>query len=111
MDNVKSDRYYVERILNNVKYLLNLSQKYTREEMLASETIMDSICFRFVQIAENASKLTVDFKNEHKEISWTSINGLRNRIVHDYGHTDERIVLDTLENDIPKLREKLESSI
>jgi uncharacterized protein with HEPN domain len=64
-----------------------------------------------VQIAENASKLTADFKNAHKEISWSSINGLRNRIVHDYGHTDETIVLDTLENDIPKLGEILESSI
>ena len=111
MDNVKNDQYYVIKILNDVKYLMGLKEKYAKEELLDNETVLDSILFRFIQIAENASKLTKEFKLEHEKIEWSSINGLRNRIVHDYGRTDMTVILQTLEYDIPYLREALEEAL
>ena len=47
-----------------------------------------------VQIAESASKLTAEFKRKHGSIDWQAINGMRNRIVHDFvkalkKHTEE----------------------
>ncbi|MEE1314261.1 MAG: HepT-like ribonuclease domain-containing protein [Faecalimonas sp.] len=42
-----------------------------------------------------------------KDVPWTDIYGLRNRIVHEYGHIDLQIVYDTLVYDIPELAEKL----
>ena len=80
----------------------------TNFELEKDETKLDSIFFRFIQIAENASKLTKEFKQAHSEISWNSISGLRNRIVHDYGHTDISIIFDTLSQDIPELGATLE---
>ncbi|MBE5743291.1 MAG: DUF86 domain-containing protein [Clostridiales bacterium] len=109
MDNIKNDRYYVDKILVDVRYLMGLSKKYTKEQILSDETVLDSIFFRFIQIAENSNKLTESFKNKNTEIAWSSISGLRNRIVHDYGHTDLNVILDTLQNDIPKLCVYLEN--
>ena len=37
--------------------------------------------------------------------------GLRNRIVHDYGHVDFQIVFDTLKTDVPDLLEIIGSII
>lgn len=111
MDNIKNDTYYVNKILIDVKYLIELSQKNTKEQIILNETILDSIFFRFIQIAENASKLSQEYKQTNNKIKWSSISGLRNRIVHDYGHTDINVILDTLEKDIPQLKKVLEKTI
>ena len=34
---------------------------------------------------------------------WHAIRGLRNRIVHDYGDVDVKIVYDTVKSNLPEL--------
>ncbi len=108
MDNIKDDKYYANKIMIDVQYLIGLKEKYAYEEIQTNEMVLDSIFFRFIQIAENATKLSKELKASHKDIDWGAISGLRNRIVHDYGHTDLSIILDTLKEDIPKLKKVLE---
>ena len=59
--------------------------------------------FRLIQISENAKKISQKFKDERKDIPWTALYGLRNRIVHDYGNVDLEIVYTTLKDDLPEL--------
>ena len=48
-------------------------------------------------------KISDEYKQEKSYIPWNSLYGLRNRIVHDYGNVDLKIVYETLKNDIPEL--------
>ncbi len=111
MDNVKNDKYYANKILVDVQYLMGLTEKYSYQEIEANETILDSIFFRFIQIAENATKLSKELKARENKIDWGAISGLRNRIVHDYGHTDLSIILSTLKEDIPELKNVMEKYV
>lgn len=52
-------------------------------------------------------KLTDQYKQEHSDIPWNAMYGLRNRIVHDYGNVDLNVVFETLKNDIPELLEMI----
>ena len=104
MDSVKNDKYYANKIMIDVQYLVGLTEKYSYEDIEANETILDSIFFRFIQIAENATKLSKELKARENKIDWGAIIGMRNRIVHDYGHTDLGIILSTLKEDIPELK-------
>ncbi|MBE6936992.1 MAG: DUF86 domain-containing protein [Ruminococcaceae bacterium] len=52
--------------------------------------------------------MTDEFKLAHKNIPWTDISGLRNRIVHDYGNVDLSIVWETLTRDVPRLETELQ---
>ena len=63
---------------------------------------------RLVQISENAKNLTDEFREQNDHIPWTDIYGLRNRIVHDYGHVDLEIVYDTLTKDIVEIKRFIE---
>ena len=58
---------------------------------------------KLIQISENAKKITDEYQRSHPDIPWSDINGLRNRIVHDYGNVDLNIVFETLKFDIPDL--------
>ena len=111
MDNVKNDKYYANKIMTDVQYLIGLTEEYSYEEIQVNETVLDSIFFRFIQIAENATKLSKELKTSEKSIDWGAISGLRNRIVHDYGHTDLSIILSTLKEDIPELKRVMEKYI
>ena len=56
----------------------------------------------------NSIKLTEAFKKQYKEVPWHAMKGMRNRIVHDYGEVDLKIVYDTIKLDLPKLVNILE---
>lgn len=62
-------------------------------EFSTNEILLDSMLFRMIQISENARKLSDEYKQQCNNIPWNALYGLRNRIVHDYGNVDLRVVL------------------
>lgn len=109
MDNIKDNQYYLDRIKTDLEFVIAHTQGKTKEEIEADELLIDSIMFRIIQIAENNSRLTDQFKAEHSEVPWIAIKGMRNKIVHDYGYVDLTIVYDTVIYGIPDMYEKLKS--
>ena len=103
MDNIKNDRYYLEKIVSDIGFVLDHTKNLKKEDLTENEVLLDSILFRLIQVAENSAKLSSNFKRAHSAIEWQSINGLRNRIVHDYGKVDLTIIYDTVVNDLPNL--------
>ena len=107
MDNAKDDRYYLSKIIDNASFVIEHTQKLSPDQFAADDVLIDSVMFRLVQISESASKLTADFKQKNNRIDWQAINGLRNRIVHDYGRVDLSIIYQTIREDLPRLKEYL----
>ncbi len=106
MDNVKNDRYYIQKIQNDLQFIVQHMKDVDIEELNANE-ILDSMLFRMIQLSENAKKLSDEYKEKRGYIPWNAMYGLRNRIVHDYGNVDLNIVFETLKNDIPELLEMI----
>lgn len=72
------------------------TQELTLGELESNEILVDSVMFRLIQIAENADKLTEDFKACYDRIPWRAMKGMRNRIVHEYGNVKMTVVYDTV---------------
>ena len=108
MDNVKNDVYYVKKMLKDISFILDNTKGITLEQLTDNEILCDSVLFRLIQISENSVKLTAEFKEAHKDIPWQAIKGMRNRIVHEYGEVELDIVHQTITEDIPEIRKKLE---
>lgn len=107
MNNIKNDRYYIERILVDSKFIVEHMKDVEIKQLEDNELLLDSMSFRLIQIQENSKKLTDEYKLKHKTIPWIDIAGLRNRIVHDYGNVDLSVIYNTLKNDIPYLISEL----
>ena len=108
MDNIKTDAYYLKKLVADVSFIMKHTKNLEAEELEQNEILIDSIMFRLIQIAENSDKLTESFKERYSMIPWRAVKGLRNRIVHDYGRVDMTVIYDTVKKDIPKLLEQLE---
>lgn len=103
MDNPKNDKYYIDKIVEDIEFVMKHMSKADKEELAQNELLLDSMLFRLIQISENGKRLSDEYKQARPEIPWVAITGLRNRIVHDYGSVDLSIVYDTLKDDIPEL--------
>ena len=100
----KDNRYYLEKMEENVNFILEHMNGVSKKQLESDPVLQDSMMLRLVQISENAKNLTDEFREQNAHIPWTDIYGLRNRIVHDYGHVDIGIVYDTLTRDIAEIK-------
>lgn len=107
MDNTKNNQYYVDRILTDLKFVIDHTQGKTQQQIEGDDLLVDSIMFRVIQIAENSMKLDEEFQKKNSHIPWRAIRGMRNMIVHNYGAVDLAIVYDTVANSIPELYKML----
>jgi len=99
----KDDSYYIEKVRNDLEFIVDHMNNTSLEELCNNDILLDSMMFRMIQISENAKNLSEPFKVSKKDIPWNAIYGFRNRIVHDYGHVDLQIIYKTLKDDIPEL--------
>lgn len=109
MDNTKNNQYYVDKILTDLKFVIDHTQGKTQRQIEGDDLLVDSIMFRVIQIAENSMKLDEEFQKKNSHIPWRAIRGMRNMIVHNYGAVDLAIVYDTVANSIPELYRMLSS--
>lgn len=54
-------------------------------------------------LGEAAGRVSLEFRQEHPEIPWHEIIGMRHRIVHEYLGVDEDVVWAVVRKDIPQL--------
>ena len=108
MDNKKDDNYYVKKIIDNINAIINYTKGLSYEEFVSKPEKIDASLFRLIQIAENMTHLSKNYKLLHNNIKWGQISGFRNGIVHDYGKTDYFIVHEIISSDIYKLKNDLE---
>ncbi len=111
MDNIKTDKYYVKKIIEHIDYVLEITDGLSLEQMKNNVMLVDSVLFRFIQIAEEAQELTDEFKNKTASLPWHQLNGIRNRIVHAYEIIRIDIVYDTIVKDLKPFRDTIESYI
>ena len=98
-----SDIKVLEKICSDIEFIIKAMEGVSLESFETDELLASAICFKFIQISENASKISEDFMVGNHEIPWSSIRGMRNRIVHDYGNVSLDIVYKTVKEDLPNI--------
>lgn len=76
MDNVKNDRYYIQKIRNDLQFIVQHMKDVDIEELNANEILLDSMLFRMIQLSENAKKLSDEYKEKRGYIPWNAMYGL-----------------------------------
>ena len=107
-ENKYSDKKSLVEIVDNCNMIYGHIERLgvTRITMLTDYTCLDAVSKRIENIGEIVhERLSEEFKEEHKEIDWHMISGMRHRLVHQYQDTKWDIVVDVTFDEIPKLKE------
>lgn len=97
----------LEKLRFYAKKVMAYCEGKTYESFSADSMLAEACVFNLGQMGEIARRVDSDFKDEHPEIPWRVINGLRNRIVHDYEGVNMRLIWEIINNDLPELIDKL----
>ncbi len=63
--------------------------------------------YHLERIGEAASQLGRDFHQAHPEVPWPQIIAMRNILIHEYFGIDLDAVWNTIERDLPILKQKI----
>lgn len=84
------------------------SQNLNKEDFLRNETLKRAFTRSLEIIGEATKNLPDSFKHEYAEVHWRRIAGIRDKLIHEYFGIDYDIVWNTVVNEIPDLKLRLE---
>ena len=84
---------------------------YTYDSFAEDTKLVEACVFNLSQLGELCRIVDDTFAHTHPEIPWREMYGLRNRIVHDYEGVNLRLVWEIISEDIPELKNTLQTLI
>lgn len=96
-------------MLKCIRHIREYSGAISFNEFAGNFMIVEACLYNIQVIGEAISKIPGDVKENNPKIPWKLINGMRNRLIHDYIGTDLSLVWNVIKNDLPDLETDLES--
>jgi uncharacterized protein with HEPN domain len=95
----------IERATGYLQPLQNL------EALQKNQQVQDAVVRNIEIIGEAVNKihtLAPDFINQHPELPWARMRGMRNVVIHEYFFVDSGIVWTTVKDDLPRLKQQID---
>lgn len=102
------DLVYLGHMLDMAKKAISKTQGLSRGAYDADENLRLALTHLIQIIGEAGRHLSREFSDQHPEIPWADIVGMRHKVVHDYLGVDEDIVWQVVTQDLPTLVAALE---
>ncbi len=81
----------------------------TYDDFAADTKTQDAVVRNLEILGEAVKNLPESFTAEYPEVPWRFIAGMRDKLIHHYFGVSLAIVWETVQSDIPALRERLKS--
>jgi uncharacterized protein with HEPN domain len=100
-------RHMADAAEEAVSFLGNLDANDLSNNRLVCQAVVRSLEI----IGEAAINISQSYRDNHPEIPWPKIKGMRNRLVHAYFEIDYEVIEKTVKLDLPDLIEILKKLI
>ena len=108
---MQRDLQFLLDMLQSAELVMSYTAQCSKDEFVANVQLQDSVIRRLLVIAEAARRVSDTTRQALPNISWQEINGMRNRLVHDYDDVNLNIIWDVVQFKLSPLIEELKSQI
>ena len=108
---MQRDPQFLLDMLQSAELIVDYTAQCSKDDFMASSQLQDAVIRRLLIIAEAARRVSEATRQTLPTIAWQEINGMRNRLVHEYDDVNLNIVWDVVQLEIPPLIEGLKSQI
>ena len=98
---------YVRIIIDSIEAIFTYLKGRTKEEFIADEPLHDACLMRLIVIGEYAAKMPEKVQQQNPEVEWKEIKAARNFYVHVYLAVGWDKIWETIQQRLPRLREKM----
>lgn len=93
----------VHDILDAIDEIQHFTRDMDFETFRDDDRTIRAVEMNFIIIGEAASLIPDEVTEKHIDIPWHLMRAMRNRMVHAYFQVDEKLMWDTVKNDLPPL--------
>jgi len=101
-------KLYLADILDSINNIQSDTAGISYEEFVQDRRTKDAVILNLLIIGEAAKQIPSNIREQHPEIQWKQIAGMRNMIAHAYFSINTRIVWNIIENDLNPLKNCIE---
>lgn len=94
----------LHHIADAAEHIAEFIKGVSKREFDSDLEKQSAVIRQFEIIGEAASKLTPEFLEQHQEIDWKKVIGMRHKMIHDYFDVDVDIVWNTACDDVVPLK-------
>lgn len=96
-------------IVRAARAIMTFMEGVTREYFLQDMKTQSAVLYQLIVIGEAVKRLSPGFRQQHAEIPWAPMAGMRDYLVHGYDVVDWEEVWATATRDVPDVLMRLES--
>ncbi|MGL5034199.1 MAG: HepT-like ribonuclease domain-containing protein [Microcystaceae cyanobacterium] len=100
---MSSDQEIILDLYHALNQILTFTQNMDKQEFINDEKTQSSVLYQLVIMGESVNRLSEQFKKQYPQIPFNEIQGMRNRVVHEYKEVDCDIIWEAIQKDIPEL--------
>ena len=108
---MKNDAVYLHHILDAINRIQGYTAGVSYDQFLQDSLLQDGVVRQLEIIGEAAKNVSSTFRDAHPELPWSQMTGTRNKLIHGYFEVNHFIVWDTVQSDLPPLKQQVERII
>ena len=105
------DNVRVRHILDAAREAVSFSKGRSRADLDTDRKLNLSLVRLLEIIGEAARSLSQEFRQEHPDLPWKSMVGIRDRLIHGYFDINLDVVWETVTEDLPPLIAQLKKIV
>ncbi len=103
----KSHNDLLHHILDEANFLINESDFLTEGDFIQDEKSKRAFARSIEIIGEASKQIPVEVKEAYPDVEWKAMARMRDRLIHHYFGVDYGLVWDTIQENIPLLKEQV----
>lgn len=96
-------------ILNCIDHIQSYTVNLSFAEFSDNFMVMEACLYNIQVIGEAVSQLPEQIRDDNPQIPWSSIKGMRNRLIHKYFGTDLQLVWKVIKDELPSFENELKT--
>jgi uncharacterized protein with HEPN domain len=105
---MKSDVVYLQHILDAINRIQGYTAGVSYDQFLQDTLLQDGVVRQLEIIGEAAKNVSSTFRDAYPKLPWSQMTGTRNKLIHGYFDVNLFIVWDTVQSDLPPLKQQVE---
>ncbi|GIU71459.1 MAG: DUF86 domain-containing protein [Candidatus Nitrosocaldaceae archaeon] len=101
-------KHFIKDIIDEINNIEEFTKGLSYQDLIKDIKTKYAVIRSLEIIGEAVKNIPDDIKDEHKDIPWKRIAGMRDKLIHAYFGIDDDMLWQTIKEDIPNLKHMIE---